>query len=157
MPRFVSPHDSASIFYRDYIPEVQTGSEHKELALVFLHGWPMSSRMWEQHLVQLCQDHSFRCIAPDRRGFGDSEWNGPYSSDPAKRGITYNTFADDVNCLLEKLVVGDFVFIGGSMGSGESLLCWERSAYVRQRCKVLSSPISTTTDSTRNPRSRIIK
>lgn len=137
MPRIASPHDSASLFYRDYIPESQlNGSERKELTLVFLHGWPMSSRMWEQQLVPLCQDHSFRCIAPDRRGFGDSEWNGRYTNGSSKHIITYDTFADDVIYLLEDLEVGDFVFIGGSMGCGESLLAWERSAYVRQHCKV---------------------
>jgi pimeloyl-ACP methyl ester carboxylesterase len=149
MPRFASPHDSASLFYRDYNPEIQSnGSEHKDLALVFLHSWPMSSRMWEQHLVQLCQDHGFRCIAPDRRGCGESEWNGRCSKDITQRKITYDTLADDVIFLLEDLAVEEFVFIGGSMGCGESLLAWKRSAYVQQHCKVLSpllSPIKSPT------------
>jgi non-heme chloroperoxidase len=137
MPRIPSPHDSASLFYRDYIPEaVPIGSEPRDLTLVFLHGWPMSSRMWQQHILRLCQDHSFRCIAPDRRGFGDSEWNGRCSSDVAKRPITYEIFADDIIYLLEELAVGDFIFIGASMGCGESLLAWERSSYCQQHCKV---------------------
>jgi non-heme chloroperoxidase len=140
MPRFASPHDGASIFYRDCIPE---GPEPKELTLVFLHSWPMSSRMWEYHLIKLCQDHGFRCIAPDRRGFGDSEWNGRRPNNPAKSKITYDTFADDVIFLLEDLEVDHFVFIGASMGSGESLLCYERSPSIRDRCKVLFPSIIT--------------
>jgi non-heme chloroperoxidase len=149
MPRFTSSYDSASLFYRDFIPDPQFNgvdiappstskitSEHKNVTLVFLHGWPMSSLMYEHLLVPLCQDHKFRCIAPDRRGFGKSEWNGRGCNDAAKSIITYETFADDVAFLLKDLAVGDFVFIGASMGCGESLLAWERSAYVQEHCKV---------------------
>ena len=138
MPRIPSPHDSASLFYRDYVPGTPLkGSKQNDLTLVFLHGWPMSSRMWQQHLLRLCQDHGFRCVAPDRRGFGDSEWNGRRSNDAAENQITYETFADDVIFLLEELAVGNFAFIASSMGCGESLLAWERSPYCQQYCKVL--------------------
>lgn len=92
--------------------------------------------MWEYHILKLCQDHGYRCIAPDRRGFGQSEWNGRRSYEGAKRKISYDVFADDVIFLLEDLAIGNFAFIGGSMGTAESLLCWERSPYVQKHCKV---------------------
>lgn len=150
MPRIASPHDSASLFYKDYIPESPLdGSKPKELTLIFLHGWPMSSLMWEPQLITMCQDHSFRCIAPDRRGFGGSEWNGRTRNGASKQSITYDTFADDLIYLIEDLAVGDLVFIGASMGSGESLLAWERSAYVREHCKV-KPPLMVSKGSMRN-------
>jgi pimeloyl-ACP methyl ester carboxylesterase len=145
MPRISSPHDSASLFYQEYIPDLEYhGGSHttipptktQELSLVFLHGWPMSSRMWQHLLVPACQDYGFRCIAPDRRGFGESEWNGPGTYGTPKSHIDFDTYADDVAYLLETVATGDFIFVGASMGSGESLLTYERSAYVRKHCKV---------------------
>jgi pimeloyl-ACP methyl ester carboxylesterase len=91
--------------------------------------------MWEHLLVPLCQDYGFRCIAPDRRGFGDSEWNGPGTSGSFQSRINFNTFSDDVAFLLETVAVGNFIFVAASMGGGESLLVHERSASVQQHCK----------------------
>ncbi len=42
----------------------------------------MSSQMFEHLLVPLCETHGFRCIAPDRRGFGKSEGNNSPRSGP---------------------------------------------------------------------------
>ena len=39
--------------------------------LILLHGWPQTSYCWRK-LVALLAPH-FRVIAPDLRGFGDSE------------------------------------------------------------------------------------
>lgn len=45
--------------------------------MILLHGWPQTSYCWRK-LVQLLAPH-FRVIAPDLRGFGDSEKpDGPY-------------------------------------------------------------------------------
>jgi hypothetical protein len=83
--------------------------------------------------VQLCVNHGFRCIAPDRRGFGKSDWDGPQSD----AQITYETFAQDTVHLMEKFLdVGSFVFITSSMGAGESVLALEASDYLRKNCKV---------------------
>lgn len=74
-----------------------------------------------------------RCIAPDRRGFGQSDWNGPErKSSP----IDYDVFADDTVHLLEKLNVGPFVFVASSMGPGETVLAHLRSRYIQENCKV---------------------
>ena len=53
----------------------------------------------------------YRVITYDRRGFGKS-------SQPAT-GYDYDTFAADLNTLLEHLDLGDAVLVGHSMGTGE--------------------------------------
>ena len=40
--------------------------------MVLLHGWPDSSRVW-RHQVPVLAEAGFRVIAPDLRGFGDSD------------------------------------------------------------------------------------
>ena len=78
--------------------------------VVLIHGWPLSHRMWESQIAALT-DAGYRCIAYDRRGFGDS-------GKPAA-GYDYDTFASDLNDLLTKLDVRDAVLVGFSMGGGE--------------------------------------
>lgn len=136
MPFFNSSIDSTRLFYRDYVPDgkgfkMQAGRAPK-LTLVFLHGWPMSSKMFEHLIVPLCETYQFRCIAPDRRGFGSSDW-----TDASKGKTTdWSTFAGDVAQLLETLAVGDFVFVAASMGCTESVLAYHSSQYISQHCKV---------------------
>ncbi|KKZ59632.1 hypothetical protein EMCG_05390 [[Emmonsia] crescens] len=142
MPRFISLFDGAQLFYRDYQPTAnplpfqvdKTYADKQKPALVFIHGWPMSSLMFEQQTLPLCETYRFRCIAPDRRGFGQSDWNG---AEPGKEQIDYNVFAQDTAHLLETLDIGPFVFVAASMGPGETLLAYECSEYVRSNCKGL--------------------
>jgi pimeloyl-ACP methyl ester carboxylesterase len=144
MPRFQSTFDGAELFYRDYIPastpkpynpKVHDVNESQP-ALLFLHQWPLTSEMWDPLMVQLSETYRFRCIAPDRRGFGRSDWNGVQLK---CTDIDYNVFAKDVVDLLEKLQIGKFVFIAASMGGGESLLAYQSSDYIRQHCQVCPS------------------
>ena len=58
-----------------------------------------------------CCEAGHRVITYDRRGFGRS-------SQPAV-GYDYDTFAADLDGLLEHLDVGDAVLVGHSMGTGE--------------------------------------
>jgi non-heme chloroperoxidase len=78
--------------------------------LVLVHGWPLSSRMWEYQMAVL-PHHGIRCIAYDRRGFGRSSqpWNG----------YDYDTLADDLATVLETLDLHDVTLLGFSMGGGE--------------------------------------
>ena len=78
--------------------------------VVLIHGWPLSQRMWESQIIALC-DGGYRCIAYDRRGFGDS---GKPSG-----GYDYDSFASDLNDLMTQLDVHDAVLVGFSMGGGE--------------------------------------
>src|SRR5712691_3398831 len=53
----------------------------------------------------------YRVINYDRRGFG--------SSSQPTTGYDYDTFAADLNALLEHLALEDVVLVGFSMGTGE--------------------------------------
>jgi peroxiredoxin len=78
--------------------------------VVLIHAWPLSRRMWDSQVLALA-DGGYRCIAYDRRGFGDS---GKPSG-----GYDYDTFASDLNDLMTQLDVRDAVLVGFSMGGGE--------------------------------------
>lgn len=86
-------------------------------AVVLLHGFPLSRRMWEPQVAPLVAA-GFRVIIPDLRGFGESEA-------PAG-GYDMNTFADDVVALLNYLGVGRAVVGGMSMGGYVLLNLLER-------------------------------
>ncbi|MBZ5531472.1 MAG: alpha/beta hydrolase [Acidobacteriia bacterium] len=78
--------------------------------VVLVHGWPLSGRSWEKQTAALL-DAGYRVIAYDRRGFG-------YSSRPAS-GYDYDTFAEDLDKLLDKINLHDVTLVGFSMGGGE--------------------------------------
>jgi non-heme chloroperoxidase len=78
--------------------------------VVLIHGYPLNGHSWERQERVLLQ-RGYRVIAYDRRGFGQS-------SQPTI-GYDYNTFAADLNALLERLDLNDLVLVGFSMGSGE--------------------------------------
>ncbi|WP_236794914.1 alpha/beta fold hydrolase [Amycolatopsis sp. GM8] len=78
--------------------------------VVLIHGYPLNGHSWEkQERVLLEAGH--RVITYDRRGFGQS-------SQPTI-GYDYDTFAADLNALLERLQLEDVVLVGFSMGTGE--------------------------------------
>jgi non-heme chloroperoxidase len=78
--------------------------------VILIHGYPLSGASWEkQERVLLAA--GYRVITYDRRGFGKS-------SQPTV-GYDYDTFAADLNALLEHLDVTDVVLVGFSMGTGE--------------------------------------
>jgi len=78
--------------------------------VVMIHGWPLSHRMWEAQINALTAA-GYRCIAYDRRGFGES---GRPSG-----GYDYDTFASDLNDLMMHLDLNDVALAGFSMGGGE--------------------------------------
>jgi non-heme chloroperoxidase len=79
-------------------------------AVVLIHGWPLSGRSWEKQVPALVDD-GYRVITYDRRGFGQSSqpWDG----------YDYDTFAADLNRLLEHLDLTGVTLVGFSMGGGE--------------------------------------
>ena len=78
--------------------------------VVLVHGYPLNGGSWEKQTKALL-DAGYRVITYDRRGWG-------YSSKPTI-GIDYDTYAGDLNRILEKLELTDIVLGGFSMGSGE--------------------------------------
>jgi pimeloyl-ACP methyl ester carboxylesterase len=78
--------------------------------VVLIHGYPLDGRSWEKQTAALL-DAGYRVITYDRRGFG-------LSSQPTV-GYDYDTFAADLNTVLETLDLDDVVLAGFSMGTGE--------------------------------------
>jgi non-heme chloroperoxidase len=78
--------------------------------VVLIHGYPVNGRSWERQERALLAA-GYRAINYDRRGFG-------LSSQPTV-GYDYDTFAADLNALLEHLDLQDIVLVGFSMGTGE--------------------------------------
>jgi non-heme chloroperoxidase len=78
--------------------------------VVLIHGYPLNGNSWERQERELLAA-GYRCISYDRRGFGRS-------SQPTV-GYDYDTFAADLNGLLEHLDLTDVILVGFSMGTGE--------------------------------------
>lgn len=78
--------------------------------VVLIHGWPLSGASWERQISAL-QEAGYRVITYDRRGFGQS--------DKPRDGYDYDTFAEDLEGVLEELDLHDVTLVGFSMGGGE--------------------------------------
>src|SRR5881409_1266028 len=76
---------------------------------VLIHGWPLSGASWEKQVAALLAA-GHRVITYDRRGFGRS-------SKPAS-GYDYDTFAEDLQKLIQTLDLRDVALVGFSMGGG---------------------------------------
>ena len=100
---FVTTHSSppVQLYFEDH------GSGQP---VVLVHGWPLSHRMWENQVTALVEA-GFRCIAYDRRGFGES--------DRPSVGYDYDTFANDLHDVITTLDLQDVILAGFSMGGGE--------------------------------------
>ncbi|SEB76882.1 MULTISPECIES: alpha/beta fold hydrolase [Streptomyces] len=93
--------DGVEIFYKDW------GSGRP---VVFIHGWPLNGDAWQDQLKAVT-DAGFRGIAHDRRGHGRST--------PVWDGYDFDTFADDLNDLINDLDLTDVTLVAHSMGGGE--------------------------------------
>jgi len=98
---FVTTSDGTQIFYKDW----GTGRP-----VVLSHGWPLNSDSWESQQLFLAEN-GYRVIAHDRRGHGKSTqtWNGN----------EMDTYAADLNAVIEHLDLRDVTLIGFSTGGGE--------------------------------------
>ncbi|MBZ4419270.1 alpha/beta fold hydrolase [Myxococcus sp. RHSTA-1-4] len=105
--------------------------------VVFIHGNVSSSRFYEETLAAMPQ--SFRCLAPDLRGFGETE-RAPID---ATRGV--GDFADDVLALLDasdlRLAGKKVHLVGWSAGAGV-VLRFAMEHPERVASLVLLAPIS---------------
>lgn len=100
--------------------------------VVLIHGYPLSGRAWDRQIPTLLAA-GHRVITYDRRGFGNS-------SQPAT-GYDYDTFAADLNTLLDTLDLRDAVLVGHSMGTGEVTRYLGAYGSARVAKGVLVSPI----------------
>ena len=91
--------------------------------VVMVHG-NMSSSVHYEPLISRMKD-SYRCIALDLRGFGDSTYN--------ERFDTLEELADDVNLFTEALGLDSYYLVGWSNGGGVSLkLCAKHPEKVKK-------------------------
>ncbi|MFF1682924.1 alpha/beta fold hydrolase [Streptomyces sp. NPDC058256] len=78
--------------------------------VVLIHGYPLDGKSWELQIPALLKA-GHRVITYDRRGFGQS-------SQPTT-GYDFDTFANDLDVLLDVLRLKDVSLVGFSMGTGE--------------------------------------
>src|SRR5260370_38376786 len=85
--------------------------------IILLHGGALTAHTWD--VVCLGLQPEFRCIAPDLRGHGDSEWatDGDYSTDAHRR---------DLEALLGHLHMARCPIVGNSL-CGMTAICPPRS------------------------------
>ena len=100
--------------------------------VVLIHGWPLSGRSWEAQVPALV-DAGHRVITYDRRGFGKSSqpWNG----------YDYDTFAADLDALLNHLDLNGVTLVGFSMGGGEVVRYISRYGTARVSRAVLAAAV----------------
>jgi len=100
-------------------------------SLVFLHYFGGSSRAWTGVIDQLADEH--RCVAPDLRGYGDS--------DAPDAGYETGEMADDVIALIASLRLERYVLVGHSMGGKIALaVAARRPAGLRSLVLLAPSP-----------------
>jgi pimeloyl-ACP methyl ester carboxylesterase len=80
--------------------------------VLLLHGWPQNSRLWRQVISDLEPQH--RLLAPDLRGFGETEAPGS--------GYDGETFASDQIALLDALGIDRVRVIGHDWGGWTAML-----------------------------------
>jgi non-heme chloroperoxidase len=89
-----------------YVEDLNPGGSR---AVLFLHGWPGSHRLFEYQFNQLPK-LGIRCIGMDFRGFGlsDRPWGG----------YDYDRLSDDVYAVVSTLGLKNFTLAGHSTGGG---------------------------------------
>ncbi|HEX6558412.1 MAG TPA: alpha/beta fold hydrolase, partial [Longimicrobiales bacterium] len=94
-------------------------------AVLFVHGFPFNHSVWDAQLAAVPK--GWRFIAPDLRGFGQSDGGGAGT-------FSMDLFADDLAALLDYLAVEQAVICGLSMGGYVALSMTERH---RRRVRAL--------------------
>ncbi|MFI6519791.1 alpha/beta fold hydrolase [Spirillospora sp. NPDC050679] len=120
---YCTTRDGNEIYYKDY------GSGDPVL---FIHGWPLNGDAWEDQM-NCVADNGFRGIAHDRRGHGRS--SKPFD------GYDFDTFADDLNDLIDHLDLREVTLVAHSMGGGELARYISRHGTSRVKKAVLLSAI----------------
>jgi epoxide hydrolase 4 len=92
--------------------------------VLLLHGFPESSRSWRHQLPALAEA-GFRAVAPDLRGYGESDTHGPYDLE---------TLAADVAGLVETLGRERATVVGHDWGGA---VAWASAHHVPERVERL--------------------
>lgn len=86
-------------------------------ALILIHGHPFDRSLWREQTAAF--GAQYRIIAPDLRGYGESETNDDKTM--------LEEFARDIAALLDRLKVENIVLCGLSMGGQIALAFYQFS------------------------------
>ena len=97
---YITSDGNIKIAYEDLNPQ-------NKKTVVFLHGWPLSHKVFE-YQADILPYKNYRIVAADLRGFGES--------DAPAMGYGYDVMAKDIYNLITKLGLQNIVLAGCSMG-----------------------------------------
>lgn len=100
--------------------------------VLMIHGYPFSGTAWEKEEARFLQE-GHRVITYDRRGFG-------LSSKPST-GYDWDTFAQDLDTIMNELGLTNVTLVGHSMGTGELTRYLAKYGSKRVTRAVFISPI----------------
>ena len=100
---FNTSKDGTRIYYDD-------GGPRDAQPIFFHHGWPLSADDWDSQMMFFL-GKGYRVIASDRRGHG--------RSDQTDGGNDMDTYASDINDIVEALNLKNAIHVGHSTGGGE--------------------------------------
>ena len=93
--------------------------------ILFLHGFPELWYSWRHQLFSL-SSHGYRCIAPDLRGFGDTD------APPSSASYTALHIVGDLVGLLDHLGIDQVFLVGHDWGAMMAwYFCWLRPDRVK--------------------------
>jgi 3-oxoadipate enol-lactonase len=113
--------------------------------VLLIHAFPLNNTMWASQIAAL--SGKFRVIAPDIRGFGESQ---PASS------WTLEQMADNLNECLDKLGVKDSAVVGVSMGGYIALAFWSKYPKRVRQLVLSNSRARADNDTEKNARNDMI-
>ena len=95
--------------------------------ILFLHGFPELWYSWRHQLLSL-SSHGYRCIAPDLRGFGDTD------APPSAASYTVLHIVGDLVGLLDHLGIDQVFVVGHDWGA---VMAWYFCLFKPDRVKAL--------------------
>ena len=96
-------------------------------AILFLHGFPEFWYSWRHQLLSL-SSHGYRCIAPDLRGYGDTD------APPSATSYTVLHIVGDLVGLIDHLVIDQVFLVGHDWGA---IIAWNFCLFRPDRIKAL--------------------
>jgi pimeloyl-ACP methyl ester carboxylesterase len=113
--------------------ELEVDSAGRGPAVVLLHGFPHTRRVWDEVVVDLAADH--RAIAPDLRGFGRSTRTA--------EGLDAGTLSADIAGLLEELDAAPATVVAIDAGVPAAFLLGLRRPDLLHRLVLIESTLGT--------------
>jgi epoxide hydrolase 4 len=98
--------------------------------VLLLHGFPELARSW-RHQLPVLEQAGYRAVAPDLRGYGETERRGPYG---------LRTLAADVASLVRALGHDRAAVVGHDWGGAAAWIAAARHPDAVERLAVLNSP-----------------